>query len=68
MNTIHIEQKPVKDKIPKKLPWWKWRRFEDSRRRNLHMLGSMAGSIEKRKTVERSRQEGQRLRIQAEQL
>jgi len=65
MNTIHIEQKPVKDKIPKKLPWPKWRRWEDSRRRNIDALTMATPTIEKRRAVQKARQAGLRLRRQA---
>ena len=65
MNTIHIDPKPVKYKIPKKLPWPKWRRFEDSRRRNIDALVMATPSIEKRRAVQKARQAGLKLRQQA---
>ena len=68
MNNIPIGREPVKNKISKKIPWQKWRKWEDSRRRNIDNLSMASSSIEKRRAVQKARQAGLRLRRQAEAL
>ena len=59
---------PVKRKIPKKLPWWCWRRWEQRRRTKLDKLLLLSSREDRVKIQATRRDDGGRLRREVEAL